>query len=448
MEYNPLTARLRDAEKTLTALRRRRARALQEIAWATQFQPHVAELDLTRIKSELQTCATRLQRLDAKCAQGAATAKLLAEQTAELEDKARLGLNPGYWFSGSRSEAKERLRKHHERVRQHLEDVRAYSAQRDDAEKEVARLKTAISAKEQEIARFERFKLEAAQATIEEVDVELRLREVDLQRLEARKREVDRRLEAPLGQLAKCREETGQLQETIDELAQQQEKLAAKRRKADKLNRKISEAPNSYDRRLLHEESERRFGNGSPGRVVADVDHQVRALQSSIEYNERQMSRLGRDVVKIEARIKRIADIASRDMRLIIIDGKNLCFERNVFIGLAALIPLTDRLAPRYDVTVVFDASIRRDLAMSDEQLATALPAAKVHVVASREKADETILAAAHDCTAWVLSRDRFAEYMEKAPVKEGRVMRHEILHGRVMIHDLDLAVPLATNST
>ena len=98
---------------------------------------------------------------------------------------------------------------------------------------------------------------------------------------------------------------------------------------------------------------------------------------------------------------------------MIIIDGKNLCFEGNTFIGLAALIPLTEQVAKRYDVTVVFDASIRRDLKMSDDQLAKALPAAKVHVVASRAKADETILDAAHESTAWVISNDRYGDYRD-----------------------------------
>jgi hypothetical protein len=61
-----------------------------------------------------------------------------------------------------------------------------------------------------------------------------------------------------------------------------------------------------------------------------------------------------------------------------------------------------------------------------DDELRKALPAAKVHVVASRAKADETILDAAYEPTVWVISNDRYGDYCEKAPVKEQRVVRHE----------------------
>ncbi len=84
MEYNPLTARLLDAEKTLTALRRRRAGAAKQIAWATQSQPGLAAADLTRLNSDLQTRSGDVERLNAKFSQGAATSQLLAEQTADL----------------------------------------------------------------------------------------------------------------------------------------------------------------------------------------------------------------------------------------------------------------------------------------------------------------------------------------------------------------------------
>jgi hypothetical protein len=40
----------------------------------------------------------------------------------------------------------------------------------------------------------------------------------------------------------------------------------------------------------------------------------------------------------------------------------------------------------------------------------------------------------------YVLSNDRFAEYAEKPAVRDGRVLRHEILNGRILVHDLDVA--------
>ena len=103
------------------------------------------------------------------------------------------------------------------------------------------------------------------------------------------------------------------------------------------------------------------------------------------------------------------------------IDGKNCCFEGNQFIGLAALLPLTRALAQRYDVTVVFNASIRRDLGANDDALRAALPSAKSPRRSSRAKADETLLDAASDPSVWVISNDRFGDYRDKPPLRTGK---------------------------
>ncbi len=128
--------------------------------------------------------------------------------------------------------------------------------------------------------------------------------------------------------------------------------------------------------------------------------------------------------------------MAARDIEALIIDGNNCCYEGDDFIGLAALIPMTENLAERYAVTVDFDADIRGLLGLSDSDLRAALPAQTVHVVAPHVKADETILDAADGPTTWVVSNDRFGEYRDKTSVKERRV-RHEILLGRILVRDL-----------
>lgn len=445
MDYNPLTARLQDAEKAVTALRRRRTAVAGELKWATEFKLDAAQASLTRLKEDLKDRTADLQHVSAKCGEAAATSQLMDRQLAELEDQARIGLNPGRWFSHSRAVAKDRLQKERGRVQQHLQVVEALTKQRDDAEAKVQRIRGRISATERDIAKFTRFKPQVAQDELNNIDSELLFREIERDDLRARKQEVDRRLQAPLLEIARCRADIADMQSTIDDLIRQGKKYRSQRKRAAELDKGISNAPNGYERHLLHEQSERELGNSSPGRVVAEADRQLRRLQDSIAYNERGIARAERDIAKIERRIRKMAEVASRDIRLLIIDGKNLCYEHNAFIGLAALIPVTERLSERFDVTVIFDASIRRDMSMSDDQLAKAIPAAKVHVVASRVKADETILDAAHESTAWVISNDRYSDYRDKAAVNEGRVIRHEILHGRVMIHDLDLSTQFSS---
>jgi len=170
----------------------------------------------------------------------------------------------------------------------------------------------------------------------------------------------------------------------------------------------------------------------------------MRSLPSSIRDHEQQIDRIRRNMGKTQQRIAKLAEAAARDIDALIIDGNNCCYQDSDFIGLAALIPMTEKLAERYVVTIVFDADIRGLLRVSDDDLRAALPTANVHVVATHVKADETILDAAHESTAWVVSNDRFGDYREKAAVKERRVIRHEIVRSRVFVHDLGVNEPIA----
>ncbi|MFM2067429.1 MAG: hypothetical protein RLZZ584_2338 [Pseudomonadota bacterium] len=155
-----------------------------------------------------------------------------------------------------------------------------------------------------------------------------------------------------------------------------------------------------------------------------------------------------RNQAKVQARLARIAQLASRPIDTLVLDGNNLCYEGQQFIGLEAALALSYALADdrRYNkVVVVFDASIRRLLGMGDAQIAHGFPTrATVHVVASRQGADQTVLEMATAPDAWVISNDRFRDYTDKPAVRDDRLIRHEIVAGQVMVHDLDLRVGFA----
>ena len=95
----------------------------------------------------------------------------------------------------------------------------------------------------------------------------------------------------------------------------------------------------------------------------------------------------------------------------------------------------------------MFDASIRRALRVNDNHLQRELQGTKVHVVAPQGKADETILHAAQDEFVFVLSNDRYAEYRDKSVVHDNRLIRHEIINGRVLGHALAIDEPFSTRS-
>ena len=180
---------------------------------------------------------------------------------------------------------------------------------------------------------------------------------------------------------------------------------------------------------MIHEKCEQSFGTGNPRKIIGKRQHEVRQLE--------------RDYDKARRRVEEVARTAARRIDTVVIDGNNLCYEGNRFIGLAAIEALAPLLSRMCAVVVVFDSAIRSMLNSDDSSLQRRLDGhAKVHVVASRRMADETVLDLANGSEfTYVLSNDRFGEFNEKSAVKGGRVIRHEIVNGNVFVHDLQLRV-------
>jgi hypothetical protein len=59
--------------------------------------------------------------------------------------------------------------------------------------------------------------------------------------------------------------------------------------------------------------------------------------------------------------------------------------------------------------------------------------AVTVHVVPRAIRADETVLALAVSEDTFVISDDRFAEFKDKLPVQERRIIHHEVVDGHVL---------------
>jgi hypothetical protein len=64
-----------------------------------------------------------------------------------------------------------------------------------------------------------------------------------------------------------------------------------------------------------------------------------------------------------------------------------------------------------------------------------------VHIVASGEKADATILSLADKKNTYVLSNDRYVDFLGQEAVKKQRLLRFEMTERRVMIHSLKIDV-------
>ena len=223
---------------------------------------------------------------------------------------------------------------------------------------------------------------------------------------------------------------SNKLQPITDELSridQEIEKVNSIIVQADTYDKRLSNARDSRERAIIHQECDRVLGNGKPNIVL--------------KKNRELLKKYKRDLEKLSQRAKKLSSQATREIDAIIIDGNNMAYESDSFIGLNALIPATAILRADYNIIVVFDSEIRSMLKMSGQSISEQFDAAvKIHIVATKQKADETILdLASEKLNYYVISNDRFADYFDKEAVKNKRILRHEIIDNSIFIHDLDL---------
>jgi hypothetical protein len=211
-------------------------------------------------------------------------------------------------------------------------------------------------------------------------------------------------------------------------LQQRLEALQKDKKLAVALDQRLTSASNSYEKAMVHKDCGNAFGGESnPSRVKHTKQREIESVCRNLE--------------KVEKRLRQIVQAATREISRLVIDGNNLCYESGTFIGLKALTALTYAIAENYEVIVVFDASIRKILEINDQQIAHGFPVkVRVHVVATKQTADQTILEMASSTDAYVISNDRFRDFTDKSAVNSQRLIRHEILAGKILVHDLNIA--------
>jgi chromosome segregation ATPase len=399
MDLNPLTAVCAEVQRQLTGLQQSEKQVADELRWYTSLNPQALESDKKNNEAKAEQLQREIQALDQDIRETSA-------QLGELAPAIGTLFNPLNWF------AKDQVD-----LRRNRSELRAISSQR-----------TAL--RQSRVAELEATRARIA-GTASELD---RHRAFDLPRRQGEQSRLRQGIADKTSELAFVADRKQRVDGILSPLVQEMQNLESRKRRAqsdldsaEELDRRLSSAGNSYEKAMIHEQCERSFGTGSPRKVISERQREVRQLE--------------RDYDKARRRVEEVARTAARRIDTVVIDGNNLCYEGNRFIGLAAvetLLPLISRMC---EVVVVFDPAIRRLLNTDDSALQKRLAGhAKVHVVASRRMADETVLdLAARSEFTYVLSNDRFGDFNEKSAVKGGRVIRHEIVNGNVFVHDLQL---------
>ncbi len=206
-------------------------------------------------------------------------------------------------------------------------------------------------------------------------------------------------------------------------------KKAEKRKSAARqFSQKLSGAENSYERAMIHQECEKKFGCSKPHLVAQKCSEKV--------------SSLNRKRTKIERRIQDELRILTRPITKLVIDGNNVCYEGQSFIGLVAIRAMLEELVSRFEISAVFDSDIRGLLNTNDQNLARMLgDGVQTYVSPTRTKADEYIIRLVDGRKdTYILSNDRFIEFTDHEAVKNDRMIRFMIAGSRISSPEINLS--------
>ncbi len=397
MILNPFDKELEKAEQKVSDLRTSLNKIRQEIDWFEGIK-----LDTLINQHEELISASGAQ--SRKCIQLRGEVAQIQFDFNKTSKSINSLWNPRNWFNQEQRDLRDRRAK----LKVSLERAKKSNTKARERMQDIDRR---IKSKGEEIARYEKFDFNARRKNRVLIANRLSEQKKKVELITRRKQQVDKAIEPIVKQ--------------IRQVERKKSEATSVKRQAQKLKDELSNADNPYERAMVHQACEQQFGTGSPRKIISRKDAEIR--------------RLNRDLKKLEKRARNVMDKVTRDVRKLIVDGNNLCYEGDTFLGLDALRILIPVLADNYEVIVVFDASIRRALDSGDSDVRDVFGNnVKVHISV---KADETVLDLARaDNTTFIISNDRFAEFREKPAVRDRRLIRHEIVAGQVLIHDLGIS--------
>ena len=401
-KFNPFDGELKVATEQLSVATAKRNILSDKLDWHQSLSPEILNQRLadaisseTRLKSIVEKLSCSVDEIEV--------------EIQEHRQRKKSLFNPSNWIDKEqrnlRAELSELIRRRD-----------GIAETRDKRKKHLEDCIRRVSQIEAEAKRFNEFDAASHRKHLVEANEAVESLNSEVDRLKERKQEIDRVISP--------------LTEEIDRKQRDIEAASKTIELANRYQTKLESAQNSYERAMVHQDCEVQFGDGSPNKVVNKTTRKIRGLE--------------RDLVKLAERARDLAHRHARKIRKLILDGNNLCYESgSTFVGLRPVVRLAEVLAQEYEVVIVFDAAIRNMVRHNDEEIRQHFPKNLViHVVATRNTADETILqAAAGDSEAYIISNDRFSDYPEKEVVQNNRLIRHEILDGNLLVSDLELSV-------
>ena len=398
MEYNPHSQEYSRIQTILGEIKNKKRILTDDLTWFDNADIGEIYLSLDRAKQDKEN----LLRL---IGEGEGEFDVLQRKAKEVKSLIGTAFNPLNWFDSEQKELKVRLNVV-------SKELHSKESQIDRARNSLSKIQSSISDTVEKLEKYKSFNRQQTSNNLNVATYKIAELENEFSQVSKLKNKVEIELRPIINQISGYESNIATAKDHI--------------RRAEPMNQRLDEAENSYERAIIHQECEKLFGDGSPSKVIRKQEVLIRQYEKDLDKARRRALEVGKK--------------AARDIRKIVIDGNNLCYEGGNFVGLEPLIALTRGLHQQYEVIVVFDSAIRSQVKSNDNVIRAQFEVGvKVHVVASKQLADDTILSvASNNKFCYVISNDRYGEYREKEAVVDSRIIRHEILDRRVMIHDLN----------
>ena len=408
MEYNPHAENYRRLEEIIKNSNLHKDKMNQELNWYDAT-------DIGTLKLEIENSLSEIKQIEPRVT--AVTEEIAALSAKVKEKEMHIGtiLNPLNWFSSEQTE----LRREREQLKN---DIANKEKQKQIELTSINTLNNRIKNLESNVNKHNNFDRKIITDKLDEITTSISLFQKEFEAVAVQKRDMDLVLGPIIAEMKNLESRKENANNVINQ--------------AKYFDSELSRADNSYERAIIHERCERELGEGSPKKII--------------NKQERIIKQIVRDYQKAQKRALEIGYKAARVIDTLIIDGNNMCYESGNFVGLFPLKKVTIELQKRFKVIVIFDSDIRSMLKSDENQIAAQFgDNVTVHVVASRQKADETILdLASNSDRTYIISNDRFKDYIDKEVVRNNRMIRHEIVDKHILIHDLNINVAYSADFT
>ena len=400
MDYNPFTQECSRLHRGLERKKSEKNKLVDELSWFDStivsslfYTLEGKEISRKKLQSLIDGIKLEIEKLQPKIEETKSYTKTL--------------LNPFNWFNDNQKTYRKKLNELKIELGTNHEQLQS-------SQKSLSDTTSSINIINAEIKKYKNFDRKKVDDKVYKLNQEILLFEKEYRIFSDLKKNADIVLRPVIEQINGYQSSISAAKEKIS--------------KAEGFERDLTAAGNSYDRAMIHQECENTLGEGSPKKIKHQQEGLIRKLE--------------RDLEKAKKRAIHIREKTSQNIKKIIIDGNNMCYEGGRFVGFLPLIKLISELEKKYVVIIVFDSAIRAQVKANDQAIREQFNNINIHVVATKQLADETILViASNDDSCYILSNDRFGEYMEKDVVKNNRLIRHEIVDGKVIIHDLNVNV-------